>query len=287
MTGLYFQKVAVLGVGLIGASFSLAIKKRGLCGTIAGFGRTRLNLEKAKDRGIIDSFETDPAAACKNADLIMLSAPAGAFTDLIRKTVPALKKGALVTDVGSVKGTMVHDIEAMVPEHVSYVGGHPIAGSDRSGIETANPELFSNAKCVITPTARSDQGATEKIIDLWKALGATVITMAPEKHDHIFSAVSHLPHLIAYAMINTVDAIDRSYLEYCGQGFRDTTRIASSSPELWKDICLLNKENLIQMIPIFQKNLDAIGQYLKAEDSGSLEREFRKARTLREGIGQR
>ncbi len=243
-------------------------------------------MQNAKDRGIIDSFEADPSASCSDADLIMLSAPAGSFSELIKSSLPSLKSGSLVTDVGSVKGRLVYTIEQMMPEGVSFIGGHPIAGSDRSGIDHASPVLFSNAKCIITPTEKSDPGAVNTITALWKLLGSDVIALHPEKHDEIFAAVSHLPHLIAYAMINSVDSMDSTYLDFCGQGFRDTTRIAASSPELWKDICLLNRENLIRMIPVFQKNLDSLCQYLRADDAESLVREFRKARTLREGIGQ-
>lgn len=286
MPKLYFNKATILGVGLIGASFALAMKKNRLCNNIIGFGRNKENLIKAKDRGIIDSFESDPAAACKDSDLIMLSTPVGTFLDLGKKSIPSLKKGAIVTDVGSVKGNLVYEMEKIMPEDVHYIGGHPIAGSDRSGVDSSSAELFTNAKCIITPTENSNADALKTIIDLWKSLGSKVITMGPEKHDRIYAAVSHLPHIISYAIVNTVAEIDSSYLEFCGQGFKDTTRIASSSPELWRDICLLNRDNLIEMIAIFQKNLDTLSQYLMASDSDSVEREFKKARTLREGIGQ-
>lgn len=286
MSKLYFNKITILGVGLIGASFALAMKKNGLCKEIVGFGRDRKNLLNAKEKGIIDSFGADPASACKDSDLIMLATPVGTFPDLTKKTLPSFKKGAVMTDAGSVKGDLVYEIEKIMPEGVYYIGGHPIAGSDRSGIDSANAELFTGAKCIITPTKNSNAGALRIVADLWKSLGSDVITMDPEKHDRIYAAVSHLPHLIAYSIVNTIAGIDSSYLEFCGQGFKDTTRIALSSPELWRDISLMNKDNLIEMISIFQKNLDALSQYLRASDSGSLESEFRKARTLREGLGQ-
>ena len=280
-----FNKITILGVGLLGASFALALKKNGLCRTITGFGRNRENLQRAKERNIIDSFEQDPAAACMDADLIMLSAPVGSFPGLVKSIAPALKKGSVLTDVGSVKGILVREIEKMMPKDVHYIGGHPIAGSDRSGIDSANSELFRNARCVITPTENSDPSSLDKIQNLWKALGSEIIILDPEEHDRIYASVSHLPHLIAYAMVNTVAEMNRSYLDFSGKGFMDSTRIACSSEELWNDICLLNRDNIIETLAVFQKTLDMLGQYLKTGDSDSLKAEFRKARILRENIG--
>lgn len=286
MKKIYFDKVTIIGVGLIGASLSLAMKKNKLCGTVCGFGRNRENLIRAKERGIIDSFESDPVSACKDSDLIMLSSPVGSFQDIVKKASVSFKKGAVVTDAGSVKGKLVYEIEKIMPEGVHYIGGHPIAGSDRSGIDVSSEALFRDAKYIITPTKNSDAGSLQAVTDLWESLGSEVITMTPEDHDKVYAAVSHLPHLIAYNIMNTVAEIDTSYLEFCGQGFKDSTRIASSSSELWRDICMMNRENLIEMITVFQKNLETLGQYLRASDADSIEKEFSKARTLRESIGQ-
>ncbi len=280
-----FDRITILGVGLLGASFALALKKNGLCRTITGYGRNMENLQRAKERNIIDSFEQDPVAACRDSDLIMLSAPVGTFAGLVKAIVPALKKGSLLTDVGSVKGILVRELEKMMPKDVHYIGGHPIAGSDRSGIDSANAELFRNARCVITPTENSDPSALDKIQNLWKALGSEIIILNPEEHDRVYASVSHLPHLIAYAMVNTVAEMDRSYLDFSGKGFMDSTRIACSSEELWNDICLLNRDNIVEVLAVFQKNLDTLDQYLKAGDSDLLKAEFRKARILRENIG--
>ncbi len=280
-----FNRVTIIGVGLLGASFALAMKEQSLSGAITGCGRNRENLQKAKDRNIIDSFETDPAAACKDADLVVLSTPVGSFLELAKAIIPGLKKGAVLTDVGSVKGTLVRDIERIMTKDVHYIGGHPIAGSDRSGIASANAGLFRDAKCIITPTESSDSSALEKIKGLWKAFGSEIIMLSPEEHDRIYAAVSHLPHLLAYALVNTVAEMDSSYLTFSGKGFMDATRIASSSEELWNDICLLNRENLVEALAVFQKTLDRLEQYLKAGNSDFLKDEFRKARALREHIG--
>ncbi len=282
----FFNRVTILGLGLIGASFALALRKYKLCNQITGYGRSPENLQKAKEKAIIDSFELDPAKACDSSDLVLFATPVGSFIDIAKRIRSSLNRGAIVTDVGSVKGKLVSDLEALMPEGVCFVGGHPIAGSDRSGISTAEADIFNGAKCIITPTDKTDKNALEKVIALWKALGSIVKQINPDEHDRIYASVSHLPHLIAYLIVNTVADIDSSYLKFSGQGFIDTTRIASSSPELWRDICILNKENLLESIEIFKSNLDRASQYLRAYDSESLERDFKKARALREGIGQ-
>jgi prephenate dehydrogenase len=282
----FFNKVTILGVGLIGASFALALKKHKLCNQITGHGRSPETLQKAKEKAMIDSFEFDPAKACNGSDLVLFATPVGSFIDIAKKIHNSLNRGAIVTDVGSVKGKLVNDLEVLMPDGVYFVGGHPIAGSDRSGIGTAEADIFNGAKCIITPTDKTDKNALEKVIALWNAFGSIVKQINPDEHDRIYASVSHLPHLIAYLIVNTVADIDSSYLKFSGQGFIDTTRIASSSPELWRDICILNKENLLESIEIFKKNIDRASQYLRAYDSESLERDFKKAQALREGIGQ-
>lgn len=283
---MYFHKVTILGVGLIGASFALAMKKNNLCTSITGFGRQRENLQRAQEMGIIDSFEQDASDACREADLIVYATPVGSFLDIARQTVPFYKKGALVTDVGSVKGTLVRDMENFMPEGISFVGGHPIAGSDRSGIDSASADLFSGAKCILTPTAKTDKESLSVVTNIWETFGSIVKLIGAEEHDRMYAAVSHLPHFIAYEIVNTVADIDSSYLNFSGKGFFDTTRIASSHPELWRDICILNRENLLEAIEVFQQNLKRVSQYLSAHDSEALEEDFKRARKLREGIGK-
>jgi prephenate dehydrogenase len=173
-----------------------------------------------------------------------------------------------------------------MPDDASFIGCHPIAGSNRSGIETAAAGIFTGAKCIITPTEKTSRDALDSLIHIWKTFGCTVELVNPDEHDRIYALVSHLPHLIAYAIVNSVADVDSLYLKFSGQGFLDTTRIASSSSELWRDICILNKDNLLKSIDIFKSNLERLSQYLRVSDFESLEREFEKARTLREGIGQ-
>lgn len=280
-----FPKIAILGVGLIGASVGLAARKQGLCREIAGYGRSVDNLVSAKNKGAIDSFSDDPCEVCREADLVLLATPVGSFKPLLSRIAGSLKKGAIVTDAGSVKGELVTSLEEMMPEGVRYIGAHPIAGSELSGAGAAYDSLFNGARCIVTPTNNSAPDALQKIKEFWLKLGAVVVVMDPESHDHVYAAVSHLPHLVAYAMVNTVADIERSYLPLAGQGFRDMTRIAGSSPELWRDICLMNRKNLVSMLAVFQKNLDSLSTYLAAEEEGALEGEFRRARELRESLG--
>jgi prephenate dehydrogenase len=283
---LFFNRVTIIGVGLIGASFALALKKNGLCNEIIGYGRREENLQTAKAKTIIDSFELEPAEACKGSELILFATPVGSFIDIAKKIRISLSKGAIITDVGSVKGKLVRDMEALMPEGTFFVGGHPITGSNHSGINTAAADIFKGAKCIITPTENTDKDALGKVVTIWKNIGSDVKIINPDEHDKIYALVSHLPHLIAYIIVNTVADINGSYLNFSGQGFMDTTRIASSSPELWRDICILNKDNLLESIEFFKNNLDRLSQYLRVYDSESLEKDFKKARTLREGIGK-
>ncbi len=278
----YFNKTAILGVGLIGASLAMALRRQGLTRFITGFGRKKENLKRAKRKGIIDSYELDPAKACEDADLIVLATPPGAFLDLTKKIRPSLKKGAIVMDVGSVKGRLTYRLETLMPKGVYFVGAHPIAGGNRSGIEAADPGLFKGALCIVSKTKKTKGPALRKVNALWKALGSTVREMPPEEHDRVYGLVSHLPHLLAYALVNTVADVDESLIGFAGPGFRDTTRIAGSPSGLWADIAVQNKKNLLRHIDLYTANLLRLKTYLKKEDRGSLEREFKRAQTLRE-----
>jgi prephenate dehydrogenase len=283
---MYFHKVTILGVGLIGASLALALRQYGLCNTIIGYGRTQGNLIRAQEKTIIDSFELDPAKACDDSDLIVFATPVGVFIDIAKQISHVLKRNAIVTDVGSVKGNLVREMEGLLSPQVFFVGGHPIAGSDRSGIDTASAHIFTEAQCIITPTHNTDRKALETIIAMWRTLGCLITLIEPEEHDRIYAAVSHLPHLLAYEIVNTVGDINSAYLTFSGQGFKDTTRIASSHPELWRDICMHNRDNLLAYIEIYKENLDRVSRYLRTDDAESLKRDFQRARTLRESIGQ-
>lgn len=278
---MFFNKVTIAGVGLIGASFALALRKNGLSRNIHGYGRSEDNLRQAKGMGIIDSYSTDICSVCKDSDLFVLATPVGRFREIILKLRDSLSKNAIVTDVGSVKGKLVYDLEASMPEGAFYIGSHPIAGSDKSGIVDSRPDLFNNALCIITPTEASNKEAMDKVGSIWKTFGARLEFMDPFRHDEIYAAVSHLPHIIAYSIVNTINDIDNGYIEYAGQGFKDATRIALSSPELWRDISIFNKDNLLKMISIFRNNLDAISRCLEEDNESGIEKEFQRAQQLR------
>jgi prephenate dehydrogenase len=282
MRKLLFNNVTIIGVGLIGASCALALKGRGLCETVYGYGRKEANLKQAKELGIINEYSLEISKVCEHADLVILSTPVGLFKKIVHEIRDSLKKNSLVTDVGSVKGPLVYELEELMPEGVGYIGSHPIAGSDKSGLGNARADLFDGAQCIITPTERSEKGTVRQITALWESCGGNVEIMDPMLHDQIYAAVSHLPHLIAYALVNTVGDGNAEHLKYAGPGFKDTTRIALSSPQLWRDISLLNGNNLIELIERFGNNLNIIASLIKNSDPAGLEHEFSKARTLRE-----
>ena len=281
---IFSNKVTIFGVGLLGASFALALRENGLCGTICGYGRKEENLKRAKDRGIIDEYSIDARNACKDADLILLATPVGVFNDIAAKIKDTLKQGSIVTDVGSVKGRLVYELESLMPEGVYFIGSHPIAGSDKSGIDDARADLFKNARCIITPTEKSDESAKNRVAAIWQAIGARVELIDPFKHDEIYAVVSHLPHLVAYCLVNTVGDLNTEYIDYAGQGFKDTTRIALSSPEMWRDISIFNKENLIKLMSVFRENLDKMEKLLELSDAHGIEEEFLRAQGLRKKI---
>ncbi len=280
----YFRRVSIIGVGLIGASAALAMREKGLCNEIIGFGRKEENLRRAKERDIIDDYSLDAAASVEDADLVILATPVGILAKLASAISPALKKGAVVTDVGSVKGALVSELESLMPEGACFIGSHPIAGSDKSGIDEARGNLFRGARCIVTPTDLSDRTALDRVISLWKTTGAIVESMDAFRHDEIFALVSHMPHIIAYAMVNAVETIDPGSVEYSGGGFKDTTRIAASSPELWRDISMMNRDNLMRVLGGFRENLGRIERCLKENDWEGIEREFSRAQKLRVSI---
>ncbi len=190
-----------------------------------------------------------------------------------------------MTDVGSVKGELVGMIEGIIPDGVYYIGGHPITGGERSGIEAVSSYMFDGALCILTPTSKTDMNALKVVRELWEVIGCRVTSMDPWLHDRIFAVVSHLPHIVAFALVNTVARLDAGrYLEYAGGGFRDTTRIASSSPEMWKDICMLNSDNTIEMIELFEQELDVIKRSLQEKRWDLLIEKFVAAKKVRDGL---
>lgn len=277
-----FKKVTIIGVGLMGGSFALSLRKIGFDGKVSGIGRKKENLVKAKKLGIIDEYFTVPAEGVKDADLILLSTPVGQFPKIAKEIRKYIKNGAIVTDVGSVKAEVVKKLEDLMPEGVSFVGGHPIAGRECSGIDAASSEIFNSTKCIITPSPNTDRKALKKIIGLWEAFGSKTILMSPEEHDSIFASVSHLPHVLAYVLINTIIDLNKNILSHAGGGLKDMTRIALSPPELWRDICSYNSRNILKSLDQFIISLTHVKRLIRKSQWKKLEKEFQKARSGRQ-----
>jgi prephenate dehydrogenase len=280
-----FERVAILGVGLIGGSFALALKQARACGHVVGAGRSAANLRRALELGIIDSTAPDAVAAAHNADLVLLAAPVAQFLKLFREVATVLGPKALITDAGSTKRDVVTAARAALGRRISqFVPAHPIAGAERSGAEAASAELFRERRVVLTPLAENSESTVKKVQEAWLACGARVTRMNPEEHDALLGAVSHLPHVLAYALVHEFAAREggAQLFEYAAGGFRDFTRIASSHPEMWRDICIANSDRILEELRKYRKKLDALGKLLEAGDGAALERLFAEARAARE-----
>ena len=280
-----FQKVTIIGVGLLGASLAKACKGRGLVDEITGYGRNCENLRKAKDLKIIDHYSGDLSEAVSDADLVVLCTPVSTIVPLIQSLVSQVQPGTIITDVGSVKESLVHSADKLMPEGIFFVGSHPIAGGENSGLESSTASLYQDAKCIVTPTEKTDTTALKKISALWHALGMNAISLSAEEHDFIFGAVSHLPHIVAYALMNTLGGLKTpNNLEvtgFSGAGLRDITRIASSDPVMWRDICLSNRNHSLSLINRFQNKLEEIRNTIERGDGQELEKEFVAANKYR------
>jgi len=281
---MYFERVAIIGVGLIGGSFSAALKEKKLCGHAAGAGRSAANLKLALESGIIDSIAPNAAAAAQGADLVLVSTPVAQFGELFHSIGQNLKPAAIVIDAGSTKRDVVATARAALGAKIAqFVPAHPIAGAEHSGAAAADAALFRGRRLVLTPLAENKNRDIETIAALWTAIGARVSRMSPEEHDGIFATVSHLPHLLAYALVNDVSRRPNSaqLFGYAAGGFRDFTRIASSHPEMWRDICIANRDRLLHELHLYEKKLKTIGQMLEASDALALEKLFAEARAAR------
>jgi len=276
-----FERVAVIGVGLIGGSFALALKAAKLCGHVAGIGRGAANLQLAKERGIIDSI----AAEASDADLVLVATPVAQFPQVLASIAPRLKPSAIVTDAGSTKRDVVAAARAALGAKISqFVPAHPIAGAEMSGAGAAQAGLFRGKRVVLTPLPENSAASLAAVEAAWTACGARVSRMSPEEHDAVFAAVSHLPHLLAYALVHEFAGRGNSaqLFGYAAGGFRDFTRIASSHPEMWRDICVANREPLLAELERYAAKLRALRPLLERGDGAALEKLFAEARAARE-----
>ncbi len=280
-----FRKITLVGVGLLGGSLGLAARTSRLAREVAGFARRAKTIAECEMIGATDFTTTDLLAAVSNADLVILCTPLAQMRALTKQFLPALKRGAIVTDVGSVKAGVVRELESLIAKAGGhFVGSHPMAGGEKSGVLAAKADLFKNAICVLTPTKKSNVGAVRKLETFWRSLGSRMVKMPPEEHDELVSRTSHLPHVAASALANFVldPSNPRGQSQLCAGGFRDTTRIASSSPEMWRDIALANRKNLVKALAAFASDLKKFRKALKREDAKAVLEFFETAKSRRD-----
>lgn len=282
-----FNHIAIVGLGLIGGSLARVVKQQKLAHTVSAFGRNIERLQKARELGLVDNCYERFEDGLHEADAVVIATPVGIIEEQALALAPYLRSGAVVTDVGSVKGPLVAALEPRMPRGTFFIGGHPIAGTENSGFESSFPELFEGRICVLTPTRQSDAGALERIRKLWIAAGSSVVLMDAEVHDKIVAAISHLPHMVAFSLVNAIAGMkdfEQNILEYSAGGFRDFTRIAASDPVMWRDIALMNRDNLLQTLDFFTRALDDLKDAVYSGNGDKLEGLFRQSRDTRRGI---
>jgi len=280
-------RLCVIGVGLIGGSLARALRETGQVGEVIGCGRNEDNLRVAIRLGVVDRYYTDPADAVAGANVVVVAVPLGAMEPVLRAIVPHLAPGCVVTDVGSAKGCVVADIER-VYGYISpnFVPGHPIAGTEKSGVEASFATLFHGRRVILTPLAETTAVAHHLIKRMWETTGAEVVDMGVRHHDAVLAATSHLPHVLAYTLVDTLARLDdrAEIFRYAAGGFRDFTRIASSDPRMWHDICVANREQLLEMIASFSADLTRLADAIRADDRAAILATFERAKTARDNL---
>ena len=283
-----FSRVALIGIGLIGSSLAHVIREKKLAAEITGYARSEATRAKALELGLVDRIYPTAAEAVAGADLVILCSPVGTYGALAAEIAPALKPGAILSDVGSVKGAVVKDVLPHVPADVHFIPGHPIAGTEQSGPESGFAELFINRWCILTPLPNADAAAVEKLASFWRACGSNVEMMTPEHHDLVLAITSHLPHLIAYNIVSTAADLEEvtssEVIKYSAGGFRDFTRIAASDPTMWRDVFLNNKDAVLEMLGRFSEDLSALQRAIRWGDGDTLFNIFTRSRQIRRSI---
>lgn len=283
-----FEKIALIGIGLIGSSLARVIRRENLASHVAISTRSAITLNRAEQFGLGDSYTTDAADAVRDADLVIVSVPVGASEAVAKEIAPALKKGAIVTDVGSTKASVIAQMEPHIPESVHFIPGHPLAGTEKSGPDAGFADLFQNRWCIFTPLPGTDPAALEKLSDFWRRCGANIDTMDPSHHDMTLAIVSHLPHIIAYNIVGTADDLETvtksEVIKYSASGFRDFTRLAASDPTMWRDVCLHNKDAILEMLARFSEDLASLQRAIRWGDGDKLFDLFTRTRAVRRSI---
>ena len=295
-----FERMALIGLGLLGSSLALVAKREGLAGHIAGSTRSKVTRDRAYELGFLDSVHETALEAVEGADLVVLCSPVGTYGDLAKAMAPGLRQGAIVTDVGSVKQAVVRDVGPHMPAGVHLVPGHPVAGTEQSGPDAGFAELFEDRYCILTPPPGTDEVAIEKIAEFWRRAGSMIEIMDPHHHDRVLAITSHLPHLIAYTIVGTASDLEtqlireaaedsdvvrtREVIRYSAGGFRDFTRIAASPPEMWRDIFLNNRETVLEMLGRFTEDLTALQRAIRWGEGDKLYDWFERTREIRQGV---
>ena len=277
-----FRRVAIIGVGFMGASLGLAIKKKGLAREIVGIGRQEASLKQAKDLGAVDEVTLDFNKGIIGADLIVLATPVNTILDCIETLGKESRRGCIITDLGSTKNAIVERAEKVLHHSLLFVGSHPLVGSEKKGPASANAQLYEGGVCVMTPTDKTNRLAREKVKQFWTQLGSTVKLMTPQDHDQTLAYISHLPHLVAFALMK---AMPDNYLEHATPGLKDTTRIAASDPQVWRDIALSNHKPILKALDETVKVLATMRKAIVARDSEALADIFKQAKEKRERLG--
>ena len=275
-----FEQMTIVGVGLIGGFMARKAREEGLVEKFIGFGRTKKNLDSAVSLGVIDSYESDLMDAVKGSDLVVIATPVEKSINIISSLLPKLDSQTIITDVGSVKGKVVDVFKESLNANAEFIGGHPIAGTESSGVEASFASLFENHVTILTPIEKNSKTAIERLKNFWIGLGSRVELLDPDKHDRILSDISHLPHVVAYALVNSV--LEGNGISYAAGGFKDFTRIASSNPEMWSEICVQNKEAILDSIKTFRYNLNSIYDLIENADENSLQEMFLSAKNGRD-----
>lgn len=288
MSKALFENITLIGIGLIGSSIARVVRAKGLADHVTIATRSAQTLKAARALDLGDDYLLSSAEAVANADLVIVSVPVGASEAVAREIGPHLKPGAIVTDVGSTKASVVRQMKPHMPDNVHFIAGHPIAGTEQSGPEAGFAELFDGRWCILTPTEGTDAEAVSRLTSFWEACGSTVETMDPDHHDLVLAIVSHLPHIIAYNIVGTADDLEAvtqsEVIKYSASGFRDFTRLAASDPVMWRDVCLHNKDAILEMLARFSEDLSSLQRAIRWGDGDKLFDLFTRTRGVRRSI---
>lgn len=279
------KRLCIIGVGLIGGSLARALRRANACEEVVGCGRNTANLDRAVELGVIDRYETDIGEAVQGADVVVVAVPLGSMEMVFSQMKDHLERNALITDVGSAKGSVADAGRKIFADTLDrFVPAHPIAGTEKSGVEASFAELFDNRRVIITPLEESSKDSVERVRNMWEQSGAEVMEMPIEHHDEVLAATSHLPHILAFSLVDTLANMrdHDEIFEYAAGGFRDFTRIASSDPIMWKDICVSNRQALLEVMKLFRKDLDHLTDLIQNSDEKAIEEIFTRAKQSRD-----